>query len=136
MVESRNFTLSDHQRLLRRSDVEGICDSIGSCFEDPDGVARCGPCAIKAAEAVGVVVRYSIPHAPQEARLGRELRAAEAKLAKAEEALKPFAAIGDVVMDFSSKRDTAPLWGYDGAAVTYGDFRRASGIIAKAEGRK
>lgn len=87
-VESRNFTLSDHQRLLRRSDVEGICDCPGVCFEDPDAVARCGPCAIKAAEVVGVKVRYSIPNAPQEARLGRELRAAEAKLAKAVEALK------------------------------------------------
>jgi len=64
--------MSDPQRLLWRDDVEGICPTPGLCWEYGD-TARCGPCAIKQAEAFGVEPNLSLPNLPEVYRLRREL---------------------------------------------------------------
>jgi hypothetical protein len=72
------FTLEDHQRLLRESDVEHICPSKEICFEYADRV-RCGPCAIKQALALGVATDDTLPFAPEQYRLRRRMVAAQAE---------------------------------------------------------
>lgn len=74
------FTLEDHQRLLRSCDVEGICESRASCFEYSDRV-RCGPCAIQQSLNLGVQPDYTLPFAPEQYRLQRKLKAADAEIA-------------------------------------------------------
>lgn len=66
-------TLSDPQRLLWRDDVEGICPTPGACWEYGD-TARCGPCAIKQAAALGVESNMSLPNLPEVYRLRRLLK--------------------------------------------------------------
>lgn len=50
------------------------------------------------------------------------------------EALKPFAALGQYLIDtgFTTKPDEADVWGFDGNTLTYGDFRRAAKAYADA----
>lgn len=50
------------------------------------------------------------------------------------EALKPFAALGQYLIDtgFTTKPDGADVWGFDGNTLTYGDFRRAAKTYADA----
>lgn len=73
--EKRRRTLTDTQRLLWRDDVEGICASPDMCFEYGTTV-RCGPCAIKQSNALGVTADLSLPNLPEVSRLRRELAAA------------------------------------------------------------
>lgn len=77
--DAMRFTLTDCQRLLRESDVEHICPSRELCFEYSDRV-RCGPCAIKQSEVYGVEPDHSLPFAPEQYRLKRQLRAAETEI--------------------------------------------------------
>ena len=74
------FTATDGQRLLRRSDVEGVCDDPDLCFHSEGSVARCGPCAVKIAARDGVTLNEYTRSNPQAMRLRRELIAAEAKV--------------------------------------------------------
>lgn len=66
-----NFTLTDPQRLIRKEDVEGACQTPDMCFEH-GGPARCWPCAARASAMRGVTVDDRLPKAPNEARLIRE----------------------------------------------------------------
>jgi hypothetical protein len=72
LLDDRNRTMTDPQRMLWRDDVEGICPNADSCF---DGIttARCGPCAIKQAEAHGIVPNLGVPNLPEVYRLRKEL---------------------------------------------------------------
>lgn len=81
--DAEKFTLTDHARLLRKEDVEGICQSIDTCF-DTGCAVRCGPCAIKQAANEGVETNLTIPNMPEVSRLNRRVAALEA-------ALEPFA---------------------------------------------
>jgi len=77
--ERLNRAMTDPQRMIWRDDVEGICPTPDMCFEYGDHV-RCGPCAIKQADARGVQTDHSVPNLPEVYRLRRELAAAlEAK---------------------------------------------------------
>ena len=67
-------TMTDHQRLLWRDDVEGICPTPGVCWEYGD-TARCGPCAIKQASKCGVEANMSLPNLPEVYRLRRQCEA-------------------------------------------------------------
>lgn len=98
----RAFTLSDASRLLKKQDVQGACAHPDDCFYDTDRV-RCGPCAVKASAAKGVVVDDTFSHLPEVCRLRREVKAAEARitaleaaLGEAERALEPFAAVAEL----------------------------------------
>jgi len=71
MVKRNARTLSDPQRLLWRDDVEGICPNPDMCFEYSQ-TARCGPCAIKQAEAAGVEPNLTLPNSPEVSRLTHE----------------------------------------------------------------
>ena len=75
-------TMTDHQRMLWRDDVEGICPTPDMCFEYGDHV-RCGPCAIKQATARGVQTDYSVPNLPAVYRLERRTTELETALAEA-----------------------------------------------------
>lgn len=75
LTDAERFTMQDHQRLLRQSDVEGICQSPTMCFEYSDR-ARCGPCAIQQAAKHGVETDNTLPFAPEQYRLQRKLKAA------------------------------------------------------------
>ena len=79
------FTLSDASRLLRKQDVQGACPHPDDCFYETDRV-RCGPCAVKASAAKGVIVDDTHSHLPEVCRLRRELRAATARIAELEAA--------------------------------------------------
>ncbi len=72
LLEAVAFTLRDHQRLLKKSDVQHVCESVEMCFEYSD-VVRCGPCAIKQAAALGVETDYRLPFAPEHYRLRRQM---------------------------------------------------------------
>jgi hypothetical protein len=87
LASAVRFTLEDHQRLLRKSDVDDICPSKNICFEYSDRV-RCGPCAIRQSERSGVDVDNSLPFAPEQYRLQRRLKAAEGQIEKLREALE------------------------------------------------
>jgi hypothetical protein len=81
--------LSDPQRLLWRDDVEGICKTIDTCFENENSRGRCGPCAIKQAHARGVDVELSIvANLPEVCRLQREAKVREAELAALQDKIK------------------------------------------------
>lgn len=77
-------TLTDPQRLIWRDDVEGICPTPDMCFEYGEH-ARCGPCAIKQADARGVISDLSLPNLPEVSRLQRENAALRARVAELEE---------------------------------------------------
>lgn len=81
------FTMTDGQRLLRKSDVEDICPSKELCFEYGNHV-RCGPCAIKQSQKYGVETDLSLPFSPAEYRLKRRVRAAETEIGILNEALR------------------------------------------------
>jgi hypothetical protein len=85
--DALRFTLTDGQRLLRRSDVEDICPSKELCFEYGNHV-RCGPCAVKQAQKHGVESDISLPFSPSEYRLKRQVRAAETEIGMLNAALK------------------------------------------------
>lgn len=74
LTDRERRTLTDPQRLLWRDDVEGICPTPGACWEYGE-TARCGPCAIKQAAAIGVESNLSVPNLPEVYRLRRQLRA-------------------------------------------------------------
>lgn len=84
--EALRFTMTDGQRLLRRSDVEDICPSKELCFAYGNNV-RCGPCGVKQSQMHGVVTDTSIPFSPGEYRLKRRVRAAETEIGILNEAL-------------------------------------------------
>ena len=69
--------LSDHQRMLWKDEVHGVCPDVSLCFEHGDH-ARCGPCAIKLADAAGVETDFSIPDLPEVYRLRRRITAMKA----------------------------------------------------------
>lgn len=75
------FTATDGQRLLRKADVMGVCDTPDLCFDSEESVARCGPCAAKIAARDGVTLNKYTHSNPQAMRLRRELTAAETALA-------------------------------------------------------
>lgn len=85
--DALRFTMTDGQRLLRRSDVEDICPSKELCFEYGAHV-RCGPCAIKQSQKYGVEPDLSLPFSPAEYRLKRRVRAAETEISVLNEALR------------------------------------------------
>ena len=66
-------TMTDPQRMLWRDDVEGICSNPDLCFENGCRV-RCGPCAIKQAQANGVDSDLSVANLPEVYRLRRKLK--------------------------------------------------------------
>jgi hypothetical protein len=55
-------------------------------------------------------------------------RSAGAEWREAVEALKPFAALGQYLIDedLQTKPDDRPIWGFDRHELTYGDFCRAA----------
>jgi hypothetical protein len=65
-------TMTDHGRLLWRDDVEAACPHPDMCFDYGETV-RCGPCAIKAAQALGIETNMTLPDLPEVSRLRREL---------------------------------------------------------------
>jgi len=75
-------TMTDAQRLIWRDDVEGICPTPDMCFEYGDRV-RCGPCAIKQADARGIASDMSLPNLPEVSRQRREITALREMLATA-----------------------------------------------------
>lgn len=77
LIEQR--LLGDTSRLLWKDEMSGICPSVDMCFEYSDRV-RCGPCAIRQAEAKGVVPDMSLPALPEVSRLTREAAEAAATL--------------------------------------------------------
>lgn len=81
--------LTDPQRMLWRDDVEGICATPGMCFEYSE-TARCGPCAIRQADARGVETNHSVPNLPEVYRLRRHIEAQADELANMREALNCF----------------------------------------------
>lgn len=80
--EEQAFTLSDGQRLLRKCDVEGVCDATDLCFENPNTVVRCGPCAAKVSSRAGVPLNPYTHGNPEAMRLRRERDAALARVEK------------------------------------------------------
>ena len=76
----QRFAVSDGQRLLRKCDIKGVCDTPDLCFEDADTVARCGPCASKLAAQAGVDVNFYTFSNPQAMRLARRITTLEAAL--------------------------------------------------------
>ncbi|MDO6965815.1 hypothetical protein [Rhizobium alvei] len=80
-----NFTLTDHQRLLQRSDIESTCDTPDLCFAE-GGPVRCGPCAIIQSRNEGVACFDWLPFSPEQYRLKRRAEAAERALADARNA--------------------------------------------------
>ncbi|RVU03947.1 hypothetical protein EOE18_13925 [Novosphingobium umbonatum] len=82
ITEAQRFTLSDSQRLLRKSDVEGICRSPDLCWHYSD-TARCGPCAIKQAQELGVEPDHRMPNLPEVYRQRRANEALRAEIAQA-----------------------------------------------------
>jgi hypothetical protein len=54
------------------------------------------------------------------------------------EALKPFAALGQYLIDhgFITKPDDAGLWGFDNHTLTYGDFRAAAAALTELQHRR
>lgn len=150
LVERRRFTLSDPQRLIRRQDVEGICPTIDSCFEY-GGSARCGPCAIKQSEALGVQVDHGIPNLPEVYRLQRagealhaELTRLRAEIARKDEALRAYGrlllpvamTIAERDMCDTPLADEATLFSFMGSgasdSTTVGDFRKAEELARSA----
>ena len=73
LTDRERRTMSDPQRLLWAEDVVGICQSPDLCW-DHGKTARCGPCAIKQAEAHGVESNLSLPNLPEVYRLRREIQ--------------------------------------------------------------
>ena len=102
LESSVNFTLQDHQRLLRQSDVAGICPTPHLCFDCSDRV-RCGPCAIKQAEFLGVATDYSLPFAPEQYRLQRRVKAMQ------EEAEQLSVALEKAIEEYAHKPMAAEL---------------------------
>ena len=82
-----HFTLTDGNRLLQRSDVEGICPNTELCFEFGNNV-RCGPCALEQARRHGVMPDISQPFSADEYRLRRRVRAAETEMGVLKRALQ------------------------------------------------
>ena len=81
-----DFTLTDCQRLLRKQDVDGICQHSDMCFEYSN-VVRCGPCGIEQARRAGVETDRSLPNLPEVSRLNREIASLRQQLAEAREAI-------------------------------------------------
>ena len=100
--EALLFTMTDGQRLLRKSDVEDICPSKELCFEYGNHV-RCGPCAIKQSRKYGVEPDPSLPFSPAEYRLKRRVRAAETEIGVLNEALR---SVVDSYRDYSAEPET------------------------------
>ncbi|QZP07804.1 hypothetical protein [Caenibius sp. WL] len=74
LSERERRTMTDHQRMLWRDDVEGICPTPDSCFEY--GVlVRCGPCAIQQARQFGIEPYQPAANLPEVNRLRRKLDA-------------------------------------------------------------
>ena len=80
LEDAQRFTISDGQRLLRKCDIQGVCDTPDLCFEDADTTARCGPCASKLAAQAGVDVNFYTFSNPQAMRLSRRITALERAL--------------------------------------------------------
>jgi len=59
------------------------------------------------------------------------IRALASELLKLREAVKPFAALGQYILDedLQTKPDDRAIWGFDRNELTYGDFRRAAKAI-------
>lgn len=72
--ERAALALSDASRRLRKEDVEGICLSADACFQYSDHV-RCGPCAVNASAAQGVVIDDTVSHLPEVCGLRHEAKA-------------------------------------------------------------
>lgn len=87
LASAVRFTMQDHQRLLRRCDVEDICPSEDLCF-DVSTTVRCAPCAIKQSLRHGVEVAHGLPFSPDQYRLQRKLKHAEAQLAELRDAME------------------------------------------------
>jgi hypothetical protein len=96
LTDAVRFTLSDHQRLLRKSDVEGICHSTSMCFEYSD-IVRCGPCAVKQAAKYGVEVIDNVGFSADVCRLRRRMTVTENEVSSLREAL------GQVVQGYDVK---------------------------------
>ncbi|MCS4089335.1 hypothetical protein [Rhizobium sp. BK176] len=96
LTDAVRFTLSDHQRLLRKSDVEGICHSTDLCFEY-SAIVRCGPCAVKQAAEHGVTVIDDVGFSADVCRLRRRLTVTETDVGSLREALR------QVVQDYDAK---------------------------------
>ncbi|TLX17200.1 hypothetical protein [Rhizobium sp. MHM7A] len=101
LASAVRFTMEDHQRLLRQSDVKDICPSQNLCFEYSDRV-RCGPCAIRQSMKFGVQVDDTLPFAPEQYRLQRKLKGAVDDIANLRKALLEVVAI-------CSANDTDPV---------------------------
>ena len=63
-----------------------------------------------------------------------ELFSALTELVELRKAVKPFAALGQYMIDegFVTKPDDAAAWGFDRHDLTYGDFRRAAAALTGA----
>jgi hypothetical protein len=96
LTDAVRFTLSDHQRLLRKSDVEGICHSTDLCFEF-SAIVRCGPCAVKQAAKYGVEVIDDVGFSADVCRLRRRMTVTEKDVSRLREAL------GQVVKEFDGR---------------------------------
>jgi len=61
-----------------------------------------------------------------------ELDTARKEVERLREALKPFAALGQYMIDegFNTKPDEATMWGFDRHDLTYGDFRTAARTLS------
>lgn len=102
LEEKIGFTMADASRMLRKSDVKGVCQTPTICFEFSDRV-RCGPCAVKASKLAGVEIDDTHSHLPEVCRLRREVKTAEARIAElekrladAERVIEPFADAADL----------------------------------------
>ena len=69
-------------------------------------------------------------------RACEELGLAQSRLATAQEALQPFAALGDAIIRAGLYTDDKhAVWGVPGTEITIGDLRRAYAALPKEEGR-
>lgn len=102
-------TLTDPQRLIWRDDVEGICPTPDMCFEYGEH-ARCGPCAIKQADARGVTSDLSLPNLPEVSRLQRENAALSGALAALETAEFEYRHLHDLHGDADLRAGRAWDW--------------------------
>lgn len=107
-----NFTLTDHQRLLQRSDIESTCDTPDLCFAE-GGPVRCGPCAIRQSRNEGVACLDWLPFSPEQYRLKRRAEAAEKALAEARNAAFKEAEMPDSIDAHENPRYTTRRLHYE-----------------------
>lgn len=82
-------------------------------------------------EAAAAYIAACNPVAMREVlALARQAEAMNREMAELREALQPFARLADELsVDMGSKPNDRPIWGFNGAELTYGDFRRARALI-------